>query len=150
MSKNINTFLGLAALTAMVTGCPHNDYVLELTPSGSVIERKLVFYRVDETDTNGVPKYESFPSNELAAIAALYPSSGVTQEGERHFAKGEFSGAMPGDVNGAGSYTNYATSLGSAGFYVERFRGNDDLASQQKRRLAAADQIPGLATGPAS
>src|SRR5258708_3735656 len=117
MSKNIHTILGLAALTALVTGCPHNDYTLELTPRGHVLERTLAFYRADGTDSNGVPKYEGFPSNELAAISALYPSGGVTQKGERHFAIGQFSGAMPGDVGGAGAYTNYTTSLGSAGFY---------------------------------
>ena len=79
----------LAALAALVTGCPHNEYVVELVPQGKVIERKLVFYRADGADTNGVPHYQSFPSNELVAITALYPPGAVTHEGERHFAKGD-------------------------------------------------------------
>src|SRR2546425_45988 len=97
------TLLALAALTALVTGCPHNDYTIELTPRGKVIERKLTFYRADGTDSNGVPKYETFPSNELAAITALYPRGRVSSEGERHFATGEFCGALPGDIRGAGN-----------------------------------------------
>src|ERR1017187_10549080 len=68
----------LATLAALVTGCPHNEYVVELTPHSNVIERKLVFYREDGTDTNGVPNYQSFPSNELAAITGLYPPGGTT------------------------------------------------------------------------
>lgn len=137
----------LAALAALVAGCPHNDYTVELTPREKVVERQLVFYRADGTDTNGAPKYVPFPSNELAAITALYPADHLTQEGERHFAKGDFSNAMPGDVGGAGSYRQLATSLGTAGFYVERFRGSDDLAARANAQLAAADQLTDLVIG---
>jgi hypothetical protein len=147
MNMKIRTVIGLAALTELVTGCPHNDYTIELTPRGNVIERKLVFYRADGTESKGVPKYEGFPSNELAAISALYPHGALTPEGERHFARGEFSGATPGDVGGAGAYTNYSSSLGSAGFYIERFRGSDDLSAQQEKRLTAADQLADLVVG---
>jgi hypothetical protein len=138
---------GLAALALLVTGCPHNDYSVELTPRGKVIERKLTFYRADGTDTNGVPNYQRFPSNELAAITALYPPGRVTRGGEKHIAQAEFAGAMPQDIGGAGSYRHFVTSLGSGGFYLERFRGNDDLAARAKQRLAAADQLADLALG---
>src|SRR5260370_39401998 len=106
MNMKIRTVIGLAALTALVTGCPHNDYTIELTPRGNVIERKLVFYRADGTESNGVPKYEGFPSNDLAAISAPYPHGAVTQEGERHFASVVFSGATPAAVGGAGAHRN--------------------------------------------
>ena len=138
---------GLAALAALVTGCPHNDYTVELTPRGNVIERNLTFYRVDGANTNGAPNYQSFPSNELAAITALYPPGQVTREGEKHIARAEFAGALPPDVGGAGSYKHFVSSLGSAGFYLERFRGNDDLAAQATKRLAAADQLSDLVLG---
>ena len=138
---------GLAVLAALVTGCPHNDYTVELTPRGNVIERKLTFYRADGTNINGVPNYQSFPSNELAAITALYPPGHVTREGEKHIAQAEFAGALPPDVGGAGSYKQFVTSLGSAGFYLERFRGDDDLAAQAAKRLTAADQLTDLALG---
>ena len=137
----------LAALAALVTGCPQNDYTVELTPRGKVIERKLIFYRADGKDTNGVPKYVGFPSNELAAITALYPPGAVKRDGDPYSAKGGFAGGMPGDIGGAGNYQHFTTSLGSAGFYVERFRGNDNLAAQTKARLAAADQLADLVIG---
>ena len=137
----------LAALTALVSGCPHNEYTVILTPRGNVVGRELIFYRADGVNSNGVPNYQEFPSNELATISALYPPDSVTCDGQRRMAKGEFSGAMPGDIGGAGSYKNFSTSLGSAGFYVERFRGNDDLSAQMKQRLAAADQLADYVVG---
>lgn len=137
----------LAALAALVTGCPHNDYTVELTPRGQVVARRLDFYRADGVESNGVPKYDNFPTNELAAITALYTTGAVTRQGERHSASGEFSGALPGDVGGAGEYHYFATSLGDAGFYAERFRGNDDLTASATARLAAADQLTGLVLG---
>src|ERR1700722_17826591 len=108
----------LAIVALLVTGCPQNQYTVELKPHGKVMERKVLFYRQDGTDTNGVPKYQGFDTNELAAITAAYPPGAVTNEGDQHFATGEFGTAMPVDVGSAGSYTNQATSLGSAGFYV--------------------------------
>lgn len=137
---------GLLALTALVTGCPHNDYTLDLTPHGKGVERKLVFYRADG-ETNGMPKYESFPSNELAAITAAYPAGAVTREGETYTARGEFSGSLPGELDGAGSWKTATTSLGDAGFYLERFRGSDDLTAQVNRRNAAADRLTDLVAG---
>lgn len=35
----------LAATAFVVTGCPHNQYIVELKPQGNSIERTLVFYR---------------------------------------------------------------------------------------------------------
>src|SRR5882762_8386146 len=145
MKKHLVLCLAIEAL--LVTGCPRNEYTVELKPRGKVMERKLMFYRADGTDTNGVPKYQSFPTNELAAITGAYPLGAVTNEGERYIATGEFGTAMPVDVGGAGSYTNQATSLGSAGFYVERFRGNDDLVGMMEERFKAGDQLTDLLLG---
>jgi hypothetical protein len=139
--------LCLAIVGLLVTGCPQNQYMVELKPHGKTIERKLSFYRTDGKDTNGVPKYQSFPTNELEAITGVYPTGAVTNDGEGHSAAGEFGTAMPVDVGGAGSYTNLATSLGSAGFYLERFRGNDDLVSMTEERFKAADQLTSLLIG---
>ena len=137
----------LAMLCTLLTGCPHNDYTVELKPESNGVERTLIFHRADGSGSNGVPKYETFPSNELAAITAVYPAGAVTQDGQQYVAKGTFSGAMPRDVGGAGAYTNLTTSLGNAGFYVERFRGNDDLAGQAEKRFQAADQMTDLLIG---
>ncbi len=137
----------LALLAALVTGCPHNEYTVELKPTAAGVERTLTFYRTDGTDSNNAPNYLTFPTNELAAISQVYPAGAVKADGQRYVAQGEFNGALPGDVGGAGSFTNLTTSLGTAGFYLERFRGNDDLAGQTEKRFHAADQLTDLTIG---
>jgi hypothetical protein len=139
--------LSLLGICGFMTGCPHNDYTVELRPKGVVIERTLTFYRVDGVDSNGVPNYQEFPTDELAAITREFPAGAVKQDGQRFVAKGEFTGALPNDVGGFGTYTNFSSSLGEAGFYTERFRGNDDLAAQTEKRFRAADQITDLVIG---
>lgn len=139
--------LALAVLAFVVTGCPNNDYTVEIKPRGDVIERTLVFYRTDGANSNGIPNYQSFDAQEMAVIAALYPTNSLTSDGNRHVARGEFANAMPGDVGGAGVYSNLTTSLGVAGFYAERFRGNDDFAGQSEKRFQAANQLTDLLVG---
>jgi hypothetical protein len=140
--------LPLAAMALVLTGCPHNEYIVQLQPHGSSVERTLVFFREDgEDEKTGVPNYKFFDSDELAAITALYPAHGRTNEGKRYTIRGEFSNAMPGDVGGSGVYTNLVTSLGETGFYMERFRGNDDLAGMAEKRNKAADRISDLFVG---
>ncbi len=139
--------LALAAMALVVTGCPHNQYIVQLKPQGNHIERTLIFYREDGVNTNtGTPNYQP-DAAELAAITALYPAQGLTNDGGRHVARGEFTGELPNDVGGAGAYTNLTTSLGEAGFYMERFRGNDDLAGMSERRFKAADRLADLMIG---
>jgi hypothetical protein len=138
----------LAAMVFVVTGCPRNQYIVQLKPRGSIIERTLVFYREDDVKTNtGTPNYQPFDAGELAAIASLYPATGLTNGGGRYVARGEFTHALPDDVGGAGTYTNLTTSLGEAGFYMERFRGNDDLAGMTERRFKAAERLADLIVG---
>jgi hypothetical protein len=140
--------LGFAALCALLSGCPANDYTVELQPRAEGgVERTLTFYRADGTDSHGDPSYQEFPTNELAAITRLYPAGSVTANGWRYTANGTFAGPLPSDVGGAGSYTNVATSLGEAGLYVERFRGNDDLAGETAKRFHAADEMTDLIVG---
>jgi hypothetical protein len=140
--------LALAAMALMVTGCPHDQYIVELKPRGNTIERTLVFYREDGVDTNtGGPNYQRFGAAELAAITAQYPAQGLSNDGLRYTARGEFARALPNDVGGAGVYTNLTTSLGAAGFYVERFRGSDDVAGMSERRGKAADRLTDLGLG---
>jgi len=140
--------LSLAAMAFVVTGCPHNDYTVQLKPHGNVIERTLMFYCADGEDTNnGTPNYQSFDEKELEAISALYPTNALTTNGSRYIIHGDFTDTMPGDVGGAGVYTNLVTSLGDAGFYVERFRGNDDLAGVAERQFKACGQLTDLIVG---
>ncbi len=101
----------------------------------------------DGSNSNGIPNYQMFPSNELAAFTQVYPSGAVKQNGPRYIALGEFAGPLPNDVGGFGTYTNFVTSLGDSSFYMERFRGNDDFTAQTTNRFRAADQIIDLVTG---
>jgi len=56
-------------MALVVTGCPHNQYIVQLKPQGNSIERTLVFYREDGVNTNtGAPNYQPFEAGELAAI----------------------------------------------------------------------------------
>src|SRR5450756_2782207 len=68
--RRILPVIFLAPLCALLTGCPHNDYTVELKPTAHGVERTLKFYRVDE----------AFPSNELAAISQVYPAGAVKWE----------------------------------------------------------------------
>jgi len=140
--------LALVPVMFLLTGCPHNDYTVQLKPHGNGIERTLVFYCADGTNqATGLPNYQGFDPAELAGITNLYRANGVTQEDEIYTVHGNFTNILPGDVGGAGTYTNLATSLGTAGIYAERFRGNDDLAGMAERRLKAADQLTDLLIG---
>ncbi|MGD0411024.1 MAG: hypothetical protein ABSC18_04920 [Verrucomicrobiota bacterium] len=140
--------LALAALALVATGCPSNQYIVQLKPQGNRIERTLVFYRQDGVDANtGAPNYKPFDTNELSAIAALYPAAGLTRQGERYVARGVFTNQMPADVGGAGAYANLTNSLGEAGFYAERFRGKDDLAGITEKRVQAAEQLADMILG---
>lgn len=135
-------YSSLLALAILLTGCPSNDYTVDLKPHGNTIERILTFYCSDGTNKMyGTTNFQSFPAKELAAITALYPAGSVTNEGQRHIARAEFANAMPDDIGGAGTYSNFSTSLGSAAIYTERFRGNDDVATPTEARLHAADQL---------
>ena len=146
MNKTVLTCL--VTLAALATGCRSNHYEVTLTPRAGVIERTLVFYCSDEgSSPAGAPHHDCFDPSELASIAAFYPKTGVTNDGDRHTVRGEFTGALPGDIGGAGWHSILSTSLGDSGFYTERFRGSDDLAGMIKKRLQAADQLTDLAIG---
>ena len=140
--------LALAAAVILLTGCPHNEYVVQLKPQGGVIERTLDFYGADGMNTNtGTPNYTGFNAAELAAITALYPAGGVTNEGVCYTAHGWFTNQLPADVGGAGAYLHYDTSLGEAGAYTERFRGSDDFSGMIERHNQAADRLADLCIG---
>jgi hypothetical protein len=140
----------LVTLTVLAAGCgPYNHYEVTMTPHGGVIERKLLFYRWNPGSFPGDkgPGYIHFDSDELKAIAALYPKTGLTSDGDQHTVRAEFTCALPGDIGGTGWYVNLSTSLGDAGFYVERSRGSDDLVAVQEKKLQAADQLTDLVIG---
>jgi hypothetical protein len=138
----------MAAMAFFVTGCPQKEYIIELKPQGNGIERTLVFYCADGVNTNtGAPNYLSFDPAEITMITTLYPAHSLTNNGNRYTVRGEFTNELPHDIGGEGVFTNLTTSLGSAGFYMERFRGNDDLAGMTERRFKASDQLADFYVG---
>ncbi len=145
--KGLQLPAALAAFSLLLTGCPHNVYEVLVQPRGNVVERTLTFYREEGEEDDGTPKYRDFGTDDLAAIAALYPAGGTSAAGDRHTAKGRFTNEMPGDVGGAGVYSNLITSLGETGFYVEHFRGNEDLAGMVEKRNHAADRVADMLIG---
>jgi len=148
LANGINPLPGmLAVLALLVTGCPHNEYMVHLKPQDNGIERTLVFYTSDGTESSGSPKVVPFDTNELRSILAGYPAQTLTDSNGQHVVQGNFTSSLPNDVGGAGAYSHLPTSLGEADFYEERFRGNDDLACLARRRSLAADQLADLVLG---
>ena len=145
LAKRVNPLPWMLAV--LVTGCPHNEYIVQLKPESKGIERTLVFYTSDGTESNGNPKVVPFDTNELKVILAGYPAQTLTDSNGQHVVQGDFTSAFPNDVGGAGAYSHLPTSLGEADFYEERFRGNDDLAGLARQRSLAADQLADLVLG---
>ena len=138
----------MVALLVLCTGCPHNNYLVTLTPRGDALERTVVFYRSDgKGSSNPNSGYLQFDPKELASISAFYPEDGLTNNGLRYTVRGEFQDALPGDIDGTGWYKRLSTSLGDAEFYVERFRGSDDIVGMIEERFRAADRLTDLVIG---
>jgi hypothetical protein len=138
---------GWALLLALplLAGCPHNDYVVELRPGPGGLERKLICSRQDK-DTNGVVQYQDFPSNELAEIEGGYPKAPAESNKVLTFT-GTFANRLPKDLDGWGEFVCRTSRLGSACFYLERFRGSTDLAGQMETRLGAMDELTDYLAG---
>jgi len=138
---NNHSLLLWVAATALVTGCSSHHYVVEMKAKGDAVERKLTCWQGGGPENDTTTKPEEFPADELAALSKLYPRHETTREGRRHTFTGEFRGRLPDDVGGHGTFTSYVTELGAAFVYVERFRGNTDIAAELDQRLRATDQL---------
>jgi hypothetical protein len=132
-------------IVVFATGCPRNQYIIEMTPARDSIERKLTCWREDGGDTNGIPNFVEFPREDLLALKTLFNQHEII--GRKHQFSSRFTGTLPDDVGGRGSYTTFETSLGTSFVYVERFRGQDDLHLVMEHRLKAVDELVDLLTG---
>src|SRR5206468_11390258 len=90
MRRCLLVFLGIMA--ALTTGCPRNEYVVEMKPLGVKLERKLTVWREDGKETNGEPKYLEFPKEELALLKAQFPKHESAHESKQHNFVGQFAG----------------------------------------------------------
>ena len=134
----------LVGLWAM-GGCQVRKYELEMTPREGQLERRLTVF---EQRQEGERLVDVAVGDEvLARIAAEYGVEAPKSGGPRHAFSRKFAGRLPDDIGGFGSYTRWATSLGTATVYVERVRGDDDLAGDLDARRAAVDRLVDLLSG---
>lgn len=133
--------IGMVALA----GCQARKYELEMTPREGQLERKLTVFeqRKDGEKWVDVPVEDG----ELARIAAQYGVDVPKSGGPRHSFLQKFAGRLPDDVGGYGTYTRWSTSLGTATAYVERVRGDDDIAGDLDQRRAAVQRLVALLIG---
>ena len=131
------------AVVVMVglAGCVPDYYRIELAPKGKVLERTLTVW-------HGSGKEESRVGEEkLTALAKVYGKSLSDPNDARQRFRGEFGPDLPGDVGGKGYYLYYESRMGSAGIYVERFRGNDDFLAALTKMQSSADELTDLVIG---
>ncbi|NQT36918.1 MAG: hypothetical protein HQ581_05490 [Planctomycetes bacterium] len=129
-------------LAAVAAGCGHNCYVVEITPEGDGIQRKLTCWYVDSEG-----RVSALPDDELEKLVAIYGGRETPDSADKHVFMGEFGEKMPDDFGGAGSYTHWETSMGSTSAYIERFGGSDDLEAGRAKQRQAADQLADLVAG---
>jgi hypothetical protein len=123
----------------VAAGCEANHYELEMSVDGPTLDRKLTCWRQHGSDEDR--QFLDMPEPELQRIATAYGvAAPPTAKREFEFS-GRFEGTTPNDVGGAGALTLRSSSLGNSWAYVERFRGNDDLAATEAERRAALDDL---------
>ena len=109
-----------------------------MTPEGDSVVRTLDYGRSDD---------QAVDPERLEAIAKVYDADPKAREAGGHRLKGAFSGRLPNDVGGHGQYLRYPSQFGVTIVYLERFRGDTDLAGRVKRTLAAGDTLADVLIG---
>ena len=117
-------------------GCDYFLYRIELVPHGGQMERAVTVLWKGLQGPDGA-EGEAKLRKEVERIAKVY---GVAVPAGSTI-RTRFSGPVPRDVGGAGYYRQYTSRLGAACVYVERFRGDDDVAAALRRRRDAADAL---------
>ena len=136
----------LVTLTALATaGCEANHYEIVLEPDGKEIKRELTCWR--SRSANEETNVVAFPDDELNRIAVAYGAAIPSQTTAKHKFVSTFTGQMPKDVGGSGSYSQCSSPFGTVAAYVERFRGNDDLVAEIAGRQEATDRLADLLIG---
>jgi hypothetical protein len=137
----IRSLLSVAAALILCAGCEYDKYVIDMRPEGDSCRRTIVCWRAD--DDARPPKVGPISQGRADEISKCYPAGKDLpdlEKGKRGFA-GAFTGVLPQDVGGAGSYTRFRSEMGELFLYVERFRGNPDQARVLARAAYCADQL---------
>ncbi len=145
-TSNRRRFLVLVLIGMVaVAGCQVRKYELEMTPREGHLERKLTVFEQRKDGEKWVDV--AVEDRELARIAAQYGVDVPKSGGPRHSFSKECAGRLPDDVGGYGTYTRWSTSLGTTTAYVERVRGDDDIAGDLDQRRAAVQRLVALLIG---
>jgi hypothetical protein len=145
-------FVFLASLIApAMLGCTQHQYELEMQVTEGKLERKITTQaRQQHVGEKVVPDL-----TELNRIAELYETELTLNKDSKRdssnvqkvsFAK-LFSDRTPSDLGGSGTFTHWPNSLGSASTYLERVRGDDDLAAHLEHRQTAINRLVDLMVG---
>ena len=141
----MRTFLSACGVLSLIlSGClgQHDCFQVEIRPEGEAFRRQLTGWHAgDACKTAFLRATHSAPGS-----AACIPRRGDPPTGTSSSSPGVSK--EPRRATSAGrSCTCFASSLGSTWCYVERFRGDDDLASQLARRHATADRLVDVLVG---
>src|SRR5579872_531013 len=96
-----------ALLTVVLAGCTRNTYDIELNPVGDSLERELTVKQVNTASADSPAAFD----DEARRIAREYQVPAPTP-GKTHVFRGTFSGRMPSDIGGSGTFTRWETSFG--------------------------------------
>lgn len=127
----------------LLAGCDHDCFEIEVRPAGQAFQRKLTCWHVGDNDA----ELSSLSAEKLQRLGRLYSTRETPPATVKQVFSGQFTDRPPADVGGAGSYRHLSSPLGGTSWYVERFRGNDDLESRLAKRRQAADKSTDLLVG---
>jgi hypothetical protein len=109
-----------AVLLVGLSGCPHDEYVVEMWPGGQQLERKVVIKHIDDKDR---PSTTQVSTDRITEV-------------------------IPDQLDAnAGWYAVYPSEFGTAYFYSERIRGNDDQAGALEAQFKAVDRLIDMLLG---
>jgi len=132
-------------LAWVACGCEHDRYEITMRREGAVVHRTLTVCRVAAgKGRDGGDRFLPYPQEKLAAFAKLYGKQSSRPGHRAHTFTGTFRGALPNDLGAQGAVVYVHSSMGRAVGYVERFRGDDDVAGAILRQLEAADRLMDL------
>ncbi|MCE9604548.1 MAG: hypothetical protein K8U03_06535 [Planctomycetia bacterium] len=139
----------MSVLILSAVGCERDVYDLRLEPADKGLVRTLTVWRESEapaasTAPENVKPNKPHKPEQLKRLGELYPERVTGDADIRQTFRGTFTKKMPVDFGGSGTYEMLDSPLGSAHWYLERFRGNDDLDGQLYDRRTAADRVTDL------
>jgi hypothetical protein len=135
--------IGFAVLIALLAGCETRIYQIRLEPGAGGLQRTLTVW----TERQGRSTNVRWADGDINRLASLYAEHPSVKADVRQTFRGTFADRMPADVGGHGKYRTAATPLGTAHWYLERFRGTTDPDAELYDRRAAVDRLVDLVVG---